>query len=104
MAWLVLLIAGGLEIVWAYFLKQSQGFSRLGTSMVAVTAIIASLALLTVSMRTLPLGTAYAVWSGIGAAGTFLIGIFVLGEPAGAMRLAAAAMILGGIVLLKVSA
>lgn len=104
MAWLVLLVAGGLEILWAYFLKQSQGFSRLGFSVVAVSAIIASLGLLTIAMRSLPLGTAYAVWSGIGAAGTFLVGIFVLGEPAGALRLAAAAMILGGIVLLKVSA
>ena len=104
MAWLVLLVAGGLEIVWAYFLKQSDGFTRLGHSAIAVVAMIASLGLLTLAMRSLPLGTAYGVWTGIGAAGTFLVGIFVLGEPAGALRLAAAAMILGGIVLLKVSA
>jgi quaternary ammonium compound-resistance protein SugE len=90
MAWFYLLLAGALEIVWAYTLKQSQGFTRL--------------LFLSLSLRALPLGTAYAIWTGIGVVGTFVLGIALLGEPAGAMRLAAAGLIVSGLVLMKLSA
>lgn len=102
MAWILLIIAGALEVVWAYFMKQAHGFTRLGPSVVTFAAMAVSFALLSVSMRTLPLGTAYAMWTGIGAVGAFLVGIFVLGEAAGAVRIVAAAMIVGGLVLMKV--
>ncbi len=101
MAWVLLFVAGLLEIVWAYAMKLSQGFTRPGATAVTLIAMIASFGLLSVAMRTLPLGTAYTVWTGIGAVGTFLIGVFVLGEPAHAARLLAAGLIVGGIVLMK---
>jgi quaternary ammonium compound-resistance protein SugE len=75
MAWIYLFVAGLLEVVWAYFLKESNGFSRLAPSAVTIATMIASFGLLSMSMRTLPLGTAYAVWTGIGAVGTFAVGI-----------------------------
>ncbi len=103
MAWILLLIAGLLEIVWAYFMKQSQGFSRLVPSVVTIVAMIASFALLSVSMRTLPLGTAYTVWTGIGAVGAFVLGIVLLGEQVGALRILAAVLIISGIILMKAS-
>lgn len=103
MAWLLLVLAGLLEIVWAYFMKRSQGFTLPGPSAVTVVTMIVSFALLSVSMRTLPLGTAYTVWTGIGAVGAFAVGIVVLGEPATALRLLAAALIVGGIVLMRLS-
>ena len=103
MAWIVLIFAGLLEVVWAWSMKLSEGFSRLGPSLVTLAAMIASFALLSWSMRTLPLGTAYTVWTGIGAVGAFLVGIFVLGESATAMRLLAAILVLSGIVLMKMS-
>jgi quaternary ammonium compound-resistance protein SugE len=101
MAWVLLLVAGMLEVVWAYAMKQSQGFSRPGASAVTLLAMIASFVLLSFSMRTLPLGTAYPVWTGIGAVGTFLVGVAVLGEPVTTTRAAAALLILSGIVLMK---
>ena len=103
MAWLVLVIAGLLEVVWAWSMKLSDGFSRLGPSLVTLAAMAASFALLSWSMRSLPLGTAYTVWTGIGAVGAFLVGILILGESANALRIMAAALILGGIVLMKLS-
>ena len=103
MAWLVLVIAGLLEVVWAWSMKLSDGFSRLGPSLVTLAAMAASFALLSWSMRSLPLGTAYTVWRGIGAVGAFLVGILILGESANALRIMAAALILGGIVLMKLS-
>jgi quaternary ammonium compound-resistance protein SugE len=103
MAWLLLTIAGLLEIVWAYFMKQADGFTRLGPSIITLVAMIASFGLLSVSMRTLPLGTAYTVWTGIGAVGAFIVGIAVLGEQASAMRIIAASLIVGGLILMKLS-
>ncbi|WP_176591667.1 multidrug efflux SMR transporter [Sphingobium sp. EM0848] len=103
MAWIYLIVAGLLEIVWAFAMKQSQGFSRLTPTLVTLGAMIGSFALLSLSMKSLPLGTAYTIWTGIGAVGAFLVGIAFLGEAATAMRLLAAMMILGGLVLMKLS-
>lgn len=103
-AWLVLFVAGAFEIVWALGLKYSDGFSKLAPSIVVVVAAAASFWLLALAMRVLPAGTAYAVWTGIGAAGTALLGIVLLGEPAGAMRLACIALIVGGVLGLKLVA
>jgi len=103
MAWILLGIAGLLEVVWAFTMKQSEGFTRMGPAAITIVAMIASFALLSVAMRSLPLGTAYTIWTGIGALGAFVVGILVLGESASAMRLAAAALIVSGIVLMKLS-
>lgn len=104
MAWVYLFIAGLLEILWAFSMKKSQGFTLLGPTVVTLVAMVASFGLLAVAMRSLPLGTAYTIWTGIGAVGAFVIGIAVLGEPVGPMRLAAAALIVSGIVMMKLSA
>ena len=103
MAWILLSLAGVLEIVWAYFMKESHGFTRLGPSIITLAAMIASFALLSVSMKSLPLGTAYTVWTGIGAIGAFVVGLIILGEPANAMRIIAALLIVSGIVLMKLA-
>lgn len=103
MAWLFLIVAGLLEVLWAYSMKLSEGFSRPGASVVTIVAMIFSFGLLSIAMRSLPLGTAYTVWTGIGAVGAFLVGIIVLGEQVSALRIAAAVMIVGGLVLMKVS-
>lgn len=99
----MLVLAGLLEVVWAFSMKQSAGFTRLVPSLVTIVTMIASFALLALAMKSLPLGTAYTVWTGIGAVGAFLVGITVLAEPATALRLTAAALILGGIVLMKLA-
>ncbi|MDF3605963.1 multidrug efflux SMR transporter [Paracoccus sp. DMF-8] len=104
MAWVYLFIAGLLEILWAFSMKKSQGFSLPGPTVVTLVAMAASFGLLAVAMRSLPLGTAYTIWTGIGAVGAFVIGIAVLGEPVGPMRIAAAALIVSGIVMMKLSA
>ena len=103
MAWILLVFAGILEIAWAYAMKRSEGFTLLGPSVITILTMIASFALLSVSMKTLPLGTAYTVWTGIGAVGSFLVGIAVLGEAATPMRLLAGALIVAGIVMMKLS-
>ena len=103
MAWVYLVVAGLLEVVWAVAMKQSQGFSRPVPALVMVVAMIGSLGLLALAMRTLPLGTAYTIWTGIGAIGAFLVGVMLLGESASPARLAAAALIVAGLVLMKVS-
>ena len=103
MAWVWLGIAGILEVVWAYSMKLSLGFTRPGPTIVTVIAMIASFALLASSMRVLPLGTAYLVWTGIGAIGAFVIGVAVLGEPLGTLRVVAAVLVLAGIVLMKLA-
>ncbi len=103
MAWISLIVAGLLEVVWAFSMKQSDGFSRLWPSVITITTMVASFALLSWSMRTLPLGTAYTTWTGIGAVGAFLVGIAVLGEAANPLRIAAAILIVGGLVLMKLS-
>ena len=103
MAWVYLVFAGVLEIVWAFSMKQPEGFSKLVPSVVTVVTMIASFALLSLSMKTLPLGTAYTIWTGIGAVGAFVIGIHVLGEPLTAPRVVAAVLIVSGLVLMKLS-
>ena len=103
MAWILLFVAGLLEVLWAFTMKLSQGFTRPGASVVTLLAMVASFALLSVSMRTLPLGTAYTVWTGIGAVGAFIVGIVVLGEPMTVARVVAAVLIVAGLVLMKVS-
>ncbi|GAB1362890.1 multidrug efflux SMR transporter [Rhodobacter sp.] len=104
MAWIALFLAGILEVIWAWAMKASDGFTKLWPTGVMVVTMLASFALLAWAMRSLPLGTAYAIWTGIGAFGSFVVGIVVLGEPATAMRLVAAGLILSGIVLMKISA
>ncbi len=103
MAWMFLLVAGGLEVVWAYFMKESHGFSRLWPSVITIVAMIASFGLLSAAMRTLPLGTAYTIWTGIGAVGAFIVGIVFLGEQISAMRIAAAVLIVSGLVMMKLA-
>jgi quaternary ammonium compound-resistance protein SugE len=103
MAWVLLLVAGLLEIVWAYSMKLSQGFTRPAASIVTVVAMLASFGLLSASMRTLPLGTSYTVWTGIGAVGAFVVGVAVLGESVNAARVLAAVLIVSGLVLMKVA-
>jgi len=102
-AWFFLIFAGLLEIVWAFIMKKSDGFTLFIPSAITILAMIASFALLSVSMKTLPLGTAYTIWTGIGAVGAFLVGIMVLGETATPMRLLAAAFIVTGIVMMKLA-
>jgi quaternary ammonium compound-resistance protein SugE len=101
MAWLMLTVAGLFEIAWAFALKRSDGFARPGWTAAFVAALLASMALLARAMRDLPAGTAYAVWTGIGAAGTAILGMLFLGEPAGAARLACLALVVAGILGLK---
>lgn len=103
MAWVFLVLAGLLEVVWAWGLKSSGGFSRFWPSVVTVATMVASFGLLAQALRTIPLGTGYTVWTGIGAAGTVLIGMFFLGEPKDAGRLLCLAMILAGVVGLKLT-
>jgi len=102
MAWILLLIAGLLEIGWAIGLKYTDGFTRLWPSVGTVVAMVASITLLGLAMRSLPVGTAYAVWTGVGATGTAVMGICLFGDPASAARLACLAMIAAGIVGLKI--
>ncbi len=103
MAWIYLVCAGVLEIVWAFFMKKSAGFTLPAPSAITIVTMVASFALLSISMKTLPLGTAYTIWTGIGAVGAFAVGIIVLGETATPLRLLAAAFIVAGIVMMKLS-
>ena len=104
MAWLYLFLAGLFEIGWAIGLKYTDGFSRLVPSLLTIASMIVSLGLLGLALKTLPVGTAYAVWTGIGTVGTALLGIALLDEPATAMRLACIGAIVAGIVGLKLAA
>ena len=101
MAWFILFVAGLMEIGWAIGLKYTDGFSRLIPSVLTLAAMAASILLLGWALKTLPIGTAYAVWTGIGAVGTAILGIVLLGEPATAMRLACIGLIVAGIAGLK---
>jgi len=103
MAWFYLITAGLFEVVWAWSMKMSEGFSRPIPTAVTLVAMVISFALLSISMRSLPLGTAYTMWTGIGAVGAFLVGITVLGEAVTPMRLLAAGLIVSGLVLMKLS-
>ena len=103
MAWFYLIIAGLLEVAWAYSMKRSEGFTLLAPAVITVVFMIASFVLLSMSMKSLPLGTAYTVWTGIGAVGAFLVGIAVLGEAATLMRMIAATFIVIGMTLMKLA-
>ena len=103
MAWVSLLVAGLLEVVWAFFMKQSDGFSKLTPTVITFATMFASFALLSYSMKALPLGTAYTVWTGIGAVGAFAVGVAVLGEALTPMRVLAAVLIVTGLVLMKLA-
>lgn len=103
MAWIYLFVAGLLEVLWAYTMKQSVGFTRLVPSIVTVVAMIFSFGLLSFAMRVLPLGTAYVIWTGIGAIGAFIVGIAVLGEQVTALRVGSALFILIGLIGLKMA-
>ncbi|OEO31311.1 molecular chaperone [Devosia insulae DS-56] len=101
MAWVYLTIAGLLEIVWAIGLKYTEGFTRLGPTAITVAAMVASVVLLGIALRDLPVGTGYAIWTGIGTIGTAVLGIMLFHEPATALRLASIGLIVAGIVGLK---
>ena len=103
MAWLFLLVAGLFEVVWAYSMKLSEGFTKPWASSVTLVMMIASFALLSMAMKTIPLGTAYAIWTGIGAIGAFVVGIVVLGEQLSVARVCAVVLIAAGLVLMKIS-
>jgi quaternary ammonium compound-resistance protein SugE len=101
--WTLLIVAGLLEVVWAVGLKYTQGFTRLLPSAITLTAMTLSIVLLARALRTIPVGTGYAVWTGIGAVGTAVVGILLLGEPKSAGRMIAITAIIGGIVGLKLA-
>lgn len=101
MAWIALFFAGLLEVVWAWSMKVSEGFTRPLPSAITLITMVASFALLAWAMKQLPLGTAYMVWTGIGAVGAFIVGVALLGESASPTRVAAAGLIVGGIVLMR---
>jgi len=103
MPWLILVLAGLFEMAWAIALKYTEGFTRLWPSVGTAVAMAISLWLLGIAMRTLPVGTAYAVWVGVGAAGTVILGIILLGEPASPARLVCVGLILAGIIGLKLA-
>lgn len=103
MAWIYLFIGGLSEVVWAVFMKESHGFSRLIPSVITVAFMCISFYFLSLSMRSIPLGTAYVIWTGIGAVGAFLVGIMVYHEPVTSLRLLAATLIVSGLILMKVT-
>jgi quaternary ammonium compound-resistance protein SugE len=103
MTWIILIIAGLLEVTWAVGLKYTHGFTKLMPTLWTLTAMLGSIGMLGLALRTLPLGTAYAIWTGIGTVGTVIYGIVALNEPASAVRLSCIAMIVGGIIGLKLT-
>jgi quaternary ammonium compound-resistance protein SugE len=103
MSWLLVVIAGALEMVWSYSAKQSDGFHKLGWAALTIGASLVSFFLLTYSLRSLPLGSAYAAWTGIGAIGSFLVGIVLLGESADPWRIASAGLIVAGVIGLRLT-
>lgn len=103
MAWFCLFFAGLLEIVWAYYMKQSLGFTKLIPSLITIVTMVFSFLLLSLSMRTLPLSTAYVIWTGVGAVGTFLLGILFLAEPVNLAKITAGLLIISGLIIMKFS-
>lgn len=101
--WLSLFLAGLLEVVWAYFMKQSSGFSKLIPSIITLTAMIISFLLLSFSMKNIPLSTAYVIWTGIGAIGSFVVGFALLGEYVNSVKVIGIILITAGIILMKTS-
>jgi quaternary ammonium compound-resistance protein SugE len=102
-AWLMIVVAGALEMVWSYSAKQANGWTNWGWSAVTVVSSLISFFLLTFALKSLPLGTAYAAWTGIGAVGSFAIGIYLLGESAGTWRIISAMVIVAGVIGLRLS-
>ena len=103
MAWIFLLLAGLFEIVWAFLMKASDGFSKPWPTIGTIAFMIVSFGLLSMAMKTLPLGTAYAIWTGIGAVGAFIVGVMVLGEALTPLRIGGVVLIVSGLVVLKLS-
>ncbi|MEM7916871.1 quaternary ammonium compound efflux SMR transporter SugE [Morganella morganii] len=103
MPWILVITAGLFEVVWAFTMKQSEGFTKVGPSVITIIAMLISFGLLAMAMRALPLGTAYTIWTGIGAIGAFIVGIVVLGEPANMMRIIAGVLIISGLVMMKLA-
>ncbi len=103
MAWIILFVAGLFEVGWAIGLKYTEGFTRFWPTIGTVVAIVISMGLLGIAMRTLPVGSAYAIWTGIGAVGTVILGIVLFGEPATLVRLACVGLIVTGILGLKLT-
>ncbi|MBL0968664.1 MAG: QacE family quaternary ammonium compound efflux SMR transporter [Brevundimonas sp.] len=103
MAWVSLIIAGLFEIVWAYFMKQSHGFTRLWPSVATIGFMAISFALLSWSMKSLPMGTAYVMWTGIGAVGAFIVGVVLLGEQLSVLRILAAVLVVSGLILFRLA-
>ncbi|MCA1245072.1 quaternary ammonium compound efflux SMR transporter SugE [Massilia sp. MS-15] len=103
MAWIMLVVAGLFEVLWAVAMKQSHGFTRLWPSVITLAGMIASFLLLSAAMRSIPLGTAYTIWTGIGTVGAFVAGVVLLGEQANALRVLAAVLIVAGLLLMKVA-
>lgn len=103
MAWVILFIAGLLEMAWALLLKQSEGFTRPGPTIGFVITLVLSMSLLAYALKTLPVGTAYAVWTGIGAAGTAIVGMLWLGEPRDALKLVSLVLLIAGIIGLRIT-
>ena len=103
MAWIFLLLAGVLEVVWAFLMKASAGFTKPWPTVAMVIFMIASFGLLSLAMKTLPLGTAYAIWTGIGAVGAFVVGVAVLGEPLTPLRIAGVTLVASGLIVLKLA-
>ena len=103
MAWIFLLLAGVLEVVWAFLMKASAGFTKPWPTVGMVIFMIASFGLLSLAMKTLPLGTAYAIWTGIGAVGAFAVGAVILGEPLTPLRIAGVTLVVSGLVVLKLA-
>lgn len=104
MAWVLLIVAGLFEVGWAIGLKYTEGFTRLWPSLGTAAAMLVSLGLLGLAMKTLPVGTAYAVWVGVGAIGTVILGVLLFNEPMGALRMASVVLIVAGLVGLKLTA
>ena len=103
MSWIMLVAAGILEVVWAFTMKLSHGFTRPLYAVITIAGVIVSFALLSFAMRTLPLGTTYTIWTGIGAVGSFIAGLWFLGEPASPMRIMAAVLIVAGLIMMKLA-
>ncbi|MEY1236217.1 multidrug efflux SMR transporter [Providencia manganoxydans] len=103
MAWLYLFLAGLFEVVWAFFMKESNGFTKLVPSLLTILFMVVSFGLLSISMKTLPLGTSYTIWVGIGAVGAFILGIVFFHESMNIMRIIAAALIVAGVIMMKLA-
>lgn len=103
MPWIYLMLAGALEIIWAFSMKESDGFSRLTPTLIMLVTMAGSFWLLALAMRSIPLGTAYVIWTGIGAVGAFLVGIFILSEPVNMARIVAAMLIVSGLIMMQLA-